>query len=107
MKITQFSILILLLAGCATKSPNVVLPPATTDAGVSPASNKPMAKAKQTVDIPAEALEECAKLANIPSDNPTPEDVLKAKGKDVVMYRECSDRHKILVNVVKKAFNIK
>ncbi len=113
MKTTILVLALLLgLTACATKGPAVVLPPAsdakTDQAGAaSPATGKPMAKAKTKVDIPEDVLIECPVLPPLESNNPTPKQALEHKAKEVAIYVECQRKNSILVKIVKTAFNIK
>lgn len=99
---------VMALVGCATK-PVVVVPPVTKDATASqsPASKKELEKAKQTVEIDPELLKECEDFSKLESKNPTPNQVLTQKGKDVATLSECRKRHRSLVKIVKDAFNIR
>lgn len=93
------------LAGCCTQSP-VVIPPSKDAVTKSPASGKEMDAAKKKVEIDPYLLEDCPGFSNIESSNPTPGEVLFQKKKDVVVLNDCAKRHRSLVEIVKKAFNL-
>lgn len=95
------------LIGCAAK-PVVVVPSISKDTTKeSPASKKELDKPKQTVEIDPELLKECDDFSKMTSKNPTPNQVLDQKGKDVATLSECRNRHRSLVKIVKDAFNIR
>ena len=64
-------------------------------------------EAKKTVNIDEELLKECGPLPKFTVTHPTPEDILKQKAQDVLVYKECRLRHSKLSKIVIDAFNIK
>lgn len=105
-------ILTLALVGCSTTKQAVVLPGSATNSiggpdNVSPASGKALAKAKNTVDIPADDLVPCDDIADMTIGNPSGNDVLDQKAKDNSLYYACSQKNRNLIRIIKDAFNIK
>lgn len=101
-------ILTALLVGCGTTGP-VVAPNGKSPSGelTSPASDKPIDKPKDKVEIDAYLLEDCAGFKQMTFANPTPNDVLAQRASDVAVLRECAQRHRSLSKIVKDAFNLK
>lgn len=93
------------LMGCANNSP-VVVPPSAEAITKSPASGKDMDAPKERVEIDPYLLEPCPDFSPMTSTNPTPKEVLEQKKKDVLVRRDCADRHDSLIKIVKKAFNL-
>ena len=77
-------LVLLLLAGCATTQPTVVLPPKT-----------------ETVQINPALLSPCASPIKL-TDSTT---LLQASGQWFVAMKECSDKQKALSDIVRSAFN--
>lgn len=94
----------LVLTGCATTQ-NPVVTPQQTEVTKSPVSGKELDKPKDRVDIDPYLLEPCPDFAPMTSSNPTPQDVLNQKAKDVAVRKDCANRHNSLIKVVKDAFN--
>lgn len=58
---------------------------------------------KQTIVVDGRLLVPCPDNLSVLKPKASTLDVLRAHGEDVVTYTNCSDRHKSLVEVVKKA----
>lgn len=99
----------LFVAGCAHKE-SLVVPPDNsqgTQKAESPASGKSVEQSKQTIEIDAELLQPCEEFAPLLSKNPSPQEILAQKAKDVAVRNACAGRHQSLVKIVKDAFNIR
>lgn len=96
-----FSVLIGVV-GC-TSNPVVV---AQSNTVTSPASNKKLEQEKNTISIDRELFKPCSTFTSLEYINPTPNQVLQQKAKDVAVLNECAKRHRSLVKIVKDAFNI-
>jgi hypothetical protein len=100
----RFSILcFLILTGCETFNPVVISPAAIEE---SPVSGEKLEKAKQTVVIDDYLLQPCGKLEDLLIDNPTPYNILMIHKSDVIRYKECSEKHDAVVDLLRKAFNL-
>ena len=105
----KVALVLLAISGCTT-TPVAVLPPTPSpevEVGKSPASDKPVEKAKTKVDIPEDLLKECPVLLDLPNNNPNGKDVLKQKSVDTGMYTECRRKNLLLVKILRAAFNLK
>lgn len=100
-----FLMMVLMLSACSTEN-SLLLPDTSTAVKKSPASGKELEKARQSIDIAEELLQECEKFSSLRSSNPSPNDVLAQKAKDVAVYNACARRHRSLVKIVRDAFNI-
>lgn len=64
-------------------------------------------ESKQTVNIDKDLLKPCSPLPIIELKSVEPAAIIALKGKETLLYTECALRHKALVDIVTKAFNIK
>ncbi len=79
----------LILVGCATHLPDVVLTPAT-----------------KTVNVPKELLIKCAPIKSLTATKYSEAEIVGLVKSLVDQSDECRQKHSILVDAVKKAFNI-
>ena len=96
--------LCLFLAACQPKPPIVI----DTSGGISesPVSGDELEKPKDKVEIDPYLLKECDRLPEFKIQKPTDVDVLRQKAAESVVYKDCASRHRSLVEIVKKAFNL-
>lgn len=99
-------VLLLVLSGCATPKPallpgEVLTPPSTV---TKPDAEKP----KETINIDQRLLTACNReWASVDRDKVSMADILIARDHDLSLSTQCANNHDDLIDVVKKAFNIK
>ncbi len=96
--------LCLLLAACQPKPPIVI--DTTGGQTHSPVSDQELEKPKDKVEIDPYFLAECAPLPIFNATKPTDADVLRQKALESITYKDCAIRHRGLIEIVKKAFNL-
>lgn len=96
--------LCLLLAACQPKPPIVI----DTNGGPaeSPVSGEELEKPKDKVEIDPYFLTECDPLPMFKVTKPTEADVLRQKALESLTHKDCVIRHRGLIEIVKKAFNL-
>lgn len=91
----------------AALSLTACMPKVATVLPDTPTTKDELHKVKETVDVDSRLLQPCRPLEIMLVTNPTPKDILIQHGKDVVVHDECLQRNSKMIDLVKKAFNIK
>jgi predicted small lipoprotein YifL len=100
-------LLLFIITGCSTKQPLLVPSSDIAQITKSPVSGKEVKQIKPSVEINKTLLEDCKPLPVLESDNPSAEEVLFQKKKDVDLYAECKLKQRSLVKLLRQALNVK
>lgn len=94
--------------GCSIlpKTTQVIVDPGS-NLTKSPITETELKKEKTTVVIDPYLLEVCHPLLLLPENLPiTPDYLLDIRQKELVLHKQCIDKHSGLTEIIKKAFNI-